>query len=72
MGKKSTTYWKDLLSKFVMRKHEVKLSSLNHAYKLPGLQGIRHTRGKGNYYPIKPHQMDVTAAVVTGIEQQSN
>lgn len=36
------------------------------------LQRIWNTQGKGNYYPIKPHQMDVTGAVVTGIEHQSN
>lgn len=36
------------------------------------LQRIWNTRGKGNYYPIKPQQLDVTAAVVTGIEHQSN
>lgn len=36
MGKKSTTYWKDLLYKFGMRKHEVKISSPTDAYKHPG------------------------------------
>lgn len=26
-----------------------------------------NTREKGNYYPFKPYQMNVTAAVVTGM-----
>lgn len=39
-----------------MRKHKVR-----------ELQRMWNTREKGNYYPFKPYQMNVTAAVVTGM-----